>query len=76
MKKTKRFDCVQMKNEIQVKMLRQYRGMSDGEVQRAMEQELATSDSPVARFWRRITAAGKSQKFAETPAKYGGKRRQ
>ena len=75
MKKTKRFDCVQMKNEIQAKLLRNNRGMTDDEVQRALEAELATSNTPAARFWRRITSTPAASKVAEAPGKYSGKRR-
>ena len=75
MKKVKRFDCVKMKNDIQARMLRKYRGMTDAEIQADMERELATSNSPVAQFWRRITSKTEPAKVAEAPAKYTARRR-
>ena len=70
MKKTKRFDCVRMKNEIQAKMLRDYAGLSDDERQTAMEHELTVSNSPVARLWRQVTQKHEPAMVAEAPAKH------
>ena len=75
MKKTRRFDCVQMKNDIQARMLRKYRGMTDAEIQADMEHDLATSNSIVAQFWRRITNKTEPAKVAEAPAKYTARRK-
>jgi len=73
--KTKRFDCVKMKNDIQAAMLREYRGLSDAEIQARIEQDLATSDAPAARMWRELTGRQAISKVAETPAKYTAKRK-
>ena len=75
MKKAKHFDCVKMKNDIQARMLRKYRGMTDAEIQADMEHDLATSNSPVAQFWRRITGKTEPVQVAEAPAKYTVRRR-
>jgi hypothetical protein len=75
MKKAKRFDCVQMKNDIQAAMLRKYRGMTDDEIQADIERQLATSDSPVAKLWRQAVAQAEPAKVAEAPAKYITRRR-
>jgi type VI protein secretion system component VasK len=79
MKKAKRFDCVQMKNDIQAGMRHKYRGMTDAEIQADIEQQLATSDSPVAKLWRQVARETEPAKVAEAPAKYitrRGSRRQ
>jgi len=71
MKKVKRFDCVQMKNRLQAAFLRDHRGLTPAELHERLQQELATSDSPAARFWRRIGGAGPVSKVAESRATYG-----
>jgi hypothetical protein len=72
---TKRFDCVKMKNDIQAAMLREYRGLSDAEIQARIEQDLATSDAPAARLWRELTGRHAVSKVAEAPARYTAQRR-
>jgi hypothetical protein len=76
MKKAKQFDCVKMKNDIQAKLRLRYRGMTDDQIQAAMERGLASSDSPPARLWRRLTGRPKIAKVAETKGKYTAKRRE
>ena len=56
MKPAKKFDCVKMKDEIQARLLAEYRGLSDEEVTRRMHRKLEASDSPAARWWRAIVA--------------------
>jgi len=74
--KTKRFDCVRMKNDIQARMRRRFAGMTDNEIQAHIERELAASDSPAARLWRDLTGRNSAiSKVAETPAKYTAKRK-
>ena len=74
--KTKRFDCVRMKNEIQARLQRRYAGMTDAERLADMERELARSNSPVGRLWRDLTSCETVvSKVAETPAQYRAKRR-
>ena len=57
MKKTKTFDCVEMKNKIQAQLAAEYRGLTDEERRRRIADELATSDNPVARKWRTMKEA-------------------
>jgi hypothetical protein len=73
--KTKRFDCVKMKNDIQAAMRREFRGLSDAEIQARIEQDLATSDAPAARLWRELAVRQAVSKVAESPAKYTAKRK-
>jgi len=73
--KTKKFDCVRMKNEIQAKLLRQYAGLSDEQRAALIERELAVSDSPVAKLWRRLTEAPSLGKVAEPPGDYSVRRK-
>jgi hypothetical protein len=54
MKVKKEFDCVEMKNEIQQKLSQQRKRMSDAEIEEQMEQKLRTSQSPMAKLWRKI----------------------
>jgi len=51
----KKFDCVEMKNMIQTKLRLQREGMSDQAIQDQVEEELAVSQSPVAKYWRAIS---------------------
>ena len=51
----KKFDCVEMKDEIQRKLHMRRAGMSDRVVQAQLEKELKESPSPVARYWRAIS---------------------
>lgn len=57
MKKAKEFDCVEMKDRIQERMLRRQAGMTDQECREDIRRILATSDSPVAKMWRSMTTA-------------------
>lgn len=54
MKLQKTLDCVQMKNEIQSRLIKEREGMSDAEIEKAMEKKLKTSQSPAAQLWRLI----------------------
>ena len=74
-KKSKQFDCVRMKNEIQAQLRRRYAGMTDDERLADMERELAISNSPVGRLWRDLTGRQPVRKVAEAPAKYTAKRK-
>ena len=55
MKATKALDCVELKNAIQARLLAEREGMSDDEVRALVRRRLATSDSPIAQLWRRLT---------------------
>ena len=54
MKMKKDFDCVEMKNEIQARLLREWEGMTSSEISASVNNELASSPSPMAVLWRRI----------------------
>jgi hypothetical protein len=54
MKADKEFDCVQMKNAIQAKVLEEKRRLGEAEVIRRHRQWLETSDDPLARWWRSL----------------------
>ncbi len=77
--KAKSFDCVAMKNAIQAKRLVEWEGLPDEEIRQRIRQRLATSDDPVAVWWRRIgeaeaernarSSGGSTQSAQETSAK-------
>lgn len=46
------FDCVEMKNRIQSKLLREYEGLTAEEERRKRLRKLETADSPAARLWQ------------------------
>jgi len=54
MTKHKRFDCVEMKNRIQARLLERRQRLGDEEFGRRNLAALATSESPIARKWRRL----------------------
>ena len=59
MKKAKEFDCVRMKDEIQARLTRQWRGLTDEEIRERIRRKLATSRSPIAKLWRKLVAREK-----------------
>jgi hypothetical protein len=59
MKKAKEFDCVRMKDEIQARLTRQWRGLTDEEIRERIRRKLATSQSPIAKLWRKLVAREK-----------------
>jgi len=61
MKRTKAFDCVEMKNAIQSQLRKEYEGLDEREIIRRRRQWLETSDSPVAKWWRSIEAGKRSR---------------
>ena len=54
MKKTKTFDCVTLKNDIQAKLLREYQNVKSGEAEQYLTKKLQLSSSPVAKLWKAI----------------------
>jgi len=56
MKATKSLDCIEMKDRIQARLLRETENMTDSEQRAHIHQRLKTSDSPVARLWRTLIA--------------------
>ena len=65
MRKTKKFDCVKMKEQIRAKLDREFRGLTDRQVRERIRRKLATSNSEVARWWRDMLAGGTT---ADKPA--------
>jgi len=53
-KVVKDFDCVKMKDELQAQLRREYAGLSNEQMRARMTAKLATSDSPIAKFWRSL----------------------
>ena len=64
MKKT--FDCVEMKNRIQKKMLEEKKRMGVEAMRRRREEWLQTGNDELAQLWRRLTARKRSA--TPTPA--------
>jgi len=54
MKRHKKFDCVEMKNSIQVQLRKEQAGLTDQEIRERSLKILETSDDLVARKWRRL----------------------
>jgi hypothetical protein len=63
MAKVKDFDCVEMKNEIQAKLLERYRGMTDEEI-RADQDRRIEADPILGPLFRRLT--GRKSSFDES----------
>lgn len=57
MKKSKSFDCVEMKNAIQADLRKEHERLSDEEIERRRRAWLATSDDFLAKWWRSMQAA-------------------
>ncbi len=71
MKQVKHFDCMKVKDAIQAALRKEYAGMTDDQRHAALEEELATSDLPAARLWRRITGQHPTAAVAEKRGQYG-----
>lgn len=56
----KAFDCVTMKEDIQRRMLAQWRGMSDAEITAKIESDLASLTGTLGAFRRRMLANRKT----------------
>jgi len=54
MKTIRQFDCVEMKNAIQARLLSRRRGMSQAEFVSDVELSLLKSKDPIGEYWRRI----------------------
>ena len=65
MKRKKKFDCVEMKNAIQARLVARYRGVEASRLAEEIEERLARSNQPIAKFWRRISGE-KRQKVTES----------
>ena len=71
MKKAKAFDCVRMKDEIQARLLREHKGLTDEQVRRRRARKLATSESPIAKLWRELEARDKKPTKKAAPRAAG-----
>ena len=67
--KPKEFDCVRFKDELQARLMREYKGLTDEQIRRRRARKLATSQTPIAKLWRKLQAR------YEKAAKAAGPRR-
>ena len=58
MNKSKRFDCVAMKDEIQQRLLAEWRGKADAAVVQRIRADLRRSTSTMGTWWRRLETKG------------------
>ena len=56
MKAAKRFDCVEVKNAIQARLVARRRGMSPSEFVADVEMSVMKSTDPIGKFWRKISS--------------------
>ena len=56
----KRIDCLKMKEELQQKLLHRFDGMTAAQMNAAIDAEMSASQTPIGRFWRRLTAESPS----------------
>lgn len=54
MKTAKKFDCLQMKEELQAKVQKKWEGLSDEEILHEVRDYLNSSKSDLAYWWRSI----------------------
>ena len=59
MKAKKPLDCVAMKRKLQDGLLKQWKGLTPAQVRARIEHGLATSDSDLAKWWRKATQKNK-----------------
>ena len=59
MQTVKAFDCIRMKDDIQRRLQKTWRGASGEEVRLRVKRDLATSDSDVAKWWRSLERSPK-----------------
>jgi len=67
MKKPKEFDCIQFKDELQARLMREYKGLTDEQIRRRRARKLATSQTPIAKLWRKLQARDKKAAKAAGP---------
>ena len=72
MRKTRKFDCVKMKEQIHAKLDREFRGLTDRQISERIRRKLATSNNEVARWWREMLAGGTT---ADKPAAHSAPHR-
>ena len=76
MKKPKEFDCVRFKDELQARLMREYKGLTDEQIRRRRARKLATSQTPIAKLWRKLQARDKKPTEALADARKGGRQRE
>ena len=54
MRREREFDCIRLKDEIQARVARRFRGLSEAQVRSRTRRQLATSKSPIGRLWRSL----------------------
>jgi len=69
----KKFDCVDMKDKIQTRLLRDQAGLSGPERVAAIQRALDRSRSPIGGLWRKLKDRedGRVARVAEDREKYG-----
>ena len=56
-KGAKTFDCLRMKRAIQANLEKEWGGLTTDEIQAAIRRKLATSQSDLAKWWRKLEAS-------------------
>ncbi len=54
MMKDKEFDCVEMKQQLQRRLLEKWGGLSDQEIEARFISEMEASGDRLAQWWRRV----------------------
>ena len=62
------------KDEIQARLMREYKGLTDEQIRRRRARKLATSQSPLAKLWRKLQARDKKPAEALAGARKGGRK--
>jgi hypothetical protein len=57
MKTSKYFDCLAMKRAIQAKLHKRWAGLTTEQIQDAIGNDLATSQTALAKWWRKMSKA-------------------
>ena len=60
-RREKPFDCVEMKNAIQERLLAEQEGLSDEEVHARARRKLESLDTPLGQMWRSLEEARASR---------------
>jgi len=60
----KDFDCVEMKNQIQQKLQKEWEGLTFEQIQERIHRHLSTSDDKLAQWWRRANAQAAARQKA------------
>ena len=56
----KNFDCVEMKNNIQKKLLERWEGLTPEQIRLSIQEELRADESGIGQLWRRLKARDRS----------------